>query len=353
MTLTNVGTIYYPPVFEGVGAPSTSTHMLLDAASEKAANVFCVTKTGTINKVSFRTFTVTTGATMDVRFETVDATNGNPSGTLWGTNTNVSHAIADTDDNLWLTTAAFTSGASVVCGDVAAVVIANPAASFGNLTLGAGYTWQRSGLPYGLLYTASWAKQTAPFFMTLQYDDGTIAKLPRLDGWSNITFLNATSASVYHGNKITLQFTCRVIGMYHFGNTSSSGTYTIKLFDVDGTTALGTISQDSDIKYLNNGMTCHIFSAPVTLKAGLTYWLAGASDGAATFRHYYADYGSTAERNASHPAGGAMCYSTATSPSGTGSWTDTTTRVLHMGLIIDQIDVSSGPLVGPGRLIRN
>ena len=41
--------------------------LLLDAASEKAGMVVTVPKAGNIRKIGFRTGTVTTGATMDVR----------------------------------------------------------------------------------------------------------------------------------------------------------------------------------------------------------------------------------------------------------------------------------------------
>ena len=45
----------------------TTTQLLIDGASEKAANIFRVSKTGTVNKILWATRTVTTGATLDVR----------------------------------------------------------------------------------------------------------------------------------------------------------------------------------------------------------------------------------------------------------------------------------------------
>jgi hypothetical protein len=48
------------------------------SVSDKCAYVFRAPKSGTISKVGFRTGTVGTGGTVDVRLETVSATDGNP-----------------------------------------------------------------------------------------------------------------------------------------------------------------------------------------------------------------------------------------------------------------------------------
>jgi hypothetical protein len=90
------------------------------------AYIFRAPKTGTITKVGFRTVTVITGATVDVRLETVSATDGHPTGSLVGTNANASQVIADTNDNVFFTVT-LTAGASVTAGDVLAVVVVAPA----------------------------------------------------------------------------------------------------------------------------------------------------------------------------------------------------------------------------------
>ena len=59
-----------------------------EAANEQAAGVFQAPFTGTIDKVIFATGTVATGGTVDVRLETVSIANGDPTGTLLGTNSN-------------------------------------------------------------------------------------------------------------------------------------------------------------------------------------------------------------------------------------------------------------------------
>ena len=97
----------------------------LDAGSEKAAVIDSAVAAKSIRKVRFRTGTVTTGATLDIRIETLDAS-GDPSGTLWAANTNVSHVLNATDDNVWLVTGALTADATLAVGDKYAIVIVNP-----------------------------------------------------------------------------------------------------------------------------------------------------------------------------------------------------------------------------------
>ena len=80
------------PPNSGTSSTTFGTPMLLNAASEEAAGVLYAPKTGTISKIGFLTGTVTTGDTVDARMETVSAANGDPTGTLLGTNSNGSQA---------------------------------------------------------------------------------------------------------------------------------------------------------------------------------------------------------------------------------------------------------------------
>lgn len=353
MGLTTIGTMYYPPI-GWYTLPALGNAILLDAAAEKCAFVLRAPQAGNIRKIHFVTGTVTTGATVDVRIETVSATNGDPTGTLWAANTNVAHTINNTDDNAWLTTAALTADATVAVGDLFAVVIVNDSGSPGNLNIMTTNSWSFSALPYTDHYTASWSKSSGAGgpIVVLEYSDGTTPRIPGVDPFYAVTNATSSSATLYRGMEITMPFTCRAIGFWTFAKPAASSSYTFKLFDADGTTALATNVLDSD-QYANFYYVLRIpFAAAVTLKAGSKYWLAGTSDGANNLRLEYVDYATSAILANCAPCGVAS-WSQATSPTGTGDWTNTATRQPAMGLIIDQIDVSSGPLVGPGRLIRN
>jgi hypothetical protein len=153
----------------------STTQMLIDAAGEKAGWVLRAPKTGNIRKVGFGLYTVTTGATMDVRIETVDMSTGFPTGTLWGTNTNASQVILDTDDYKWFTTQ-LTSDAAVTRNDLIAVVIVNPQTSYGNMIIPV-FSDDSRQLPYSAWYQAAWSRLGGPI-MALEYSDGSYESIP-------------------------------------------------------------------------------------------------------------------------------------------------------------------------------
>src|SRR3990167_3397480 len=118
----------FPPYpMNASAAPTlTTTTYVIDAAAEKVAIVVAASTAKDIHKVHVRTGTVTTGDTVDVRIETVDsATTGDPTGTLWQTNTNGALVIADGDDSVWKSVTLTADATSLVIGDVYAVVIVN------------------------------------------------------------------------------------------------------------------------------------------------------------------------------------------------------------------------------------
>lgn len=352
MALADVVLIEYPRC--GWYANVGSSDYLLDANGEKCAFIVQAPATGSIRKVGFFTTTVTTGDTMDVRIETVNATNGQPTGTLWGTNTNVAHTINAADDNTWHTTAALTADASVTKGDVLAVVIVN--STTGNLIISGMGGWGISQFPYIAHYTASWALSTGGGArVVLEYSDGTVPRIIGSEPMSAVGSDNSTSSTLYRGCEITLPCAVRATGLWGYLYAgAATGTHTYKLFDSDGTTALATITWDVDRELNASVYPKRLqFSSPVTLKANTKYWLAGTSDGTRNLRVYYYTFASTTIRDAFSHGGSGVSWSQATSPTGTGDWTNTATRIPMMGLLIDQIDFGSGPLVGPGRLIRN
>src|SRR5688572_2287311 len=92
------GGFFYPRMIGATGAVAPVVSLTLDASGEKIGWVLQAAATGAIDAIWFRTGTVTTGDTVDVRIETVDPSTGLPTGTLWSANTNVSVVIANGDD---------------------------------------------------------------------------------------------------------------------------------------------------------------------------------------------------------------------------------------------------------------
>lgn len=338
-----------PP--SAAGAPSFNTGYTLDAASEKVALILHAPKTGNIRKVGFRTSTVTTGETVDVRIESVDATTGDPSGTLLAANTNIAHVIADTDDNVWLTTANLTADAAVTKGDLIAIVIAAPgsgsfAFSIGEFADGAA----SSGpvFPYIDHFTTAWAKSTGGggYSFALEYSDGSYEVIPGCWPLSNVqsdTF-NNTSTPDERALKFRLPFPARVTGFWAW--LDLDGDCDIVLYDSDGTTPLLTKSLDKDVRVGTGGRSMTgFFSSTASLLANTYYRLAVKPTSATNLISYRLQVAAAAVMDG---LDGGQDFHGSTRVDA-GSWTDTTTDRPTVGLLIDAFDdgVSAGGGVGP------
>lgn len=355
MALQNVPPYYFPWRWIGMSGAnltdgnvyniSTSSVFLLDAADEAAGLVVTAPKAGNIRNVSFRTGTVTTGATVDVRIETVDAATGNPSGTLWATNTNVSHAINAADDNVWLTTGNLTASATVAKGDKIAVVIVNPSVSPGTLRIAS--MPQITQIPQGLLKTAgSWAKQLEVPAIALQYDDGSYGFIDNIfGGLTAITLTAFNSGST--PDEAAIKFTCpvkmTVSGIWaHVGNIAAGADFDLVLYDSDGSTVLESVSIDGDhaISTAADNPLAVRFDTDVTLNAGSSYRVAVKPTTANNISRCVADFISAAAI-ASSPIGPTTALTSTRTDA--GAWTDTDTdSVLLAGVIVTQLDDGAG-----------
>lgn len=353
MTVANVYGLMIPPLFIGSAAPAF-TSVLLDASGEKSAHIVQAPKTGSIHKVHWRTGTVTTPTDTDVRLETVElTTQGNPSGTLFGTNTNATQASASITSNTWITTT-LTADASVTRGDVLAVVIAPSGSPNYNVSHA---TLANVGFPYRRQFTTSWIGGASSSGATcaLEYSDGSFAYCPGVFPWSAINAHTIGSGST--PDEIALRFSfaapLRVSGAWIAAE--ADGDWSLVLYDSDGTSALQTATRDKEVRS-TNGFALHhhvIFPASQQLLASTTYRLSFKPTSATTGVIYSFDVAAAAILDQME-GGQNLHYSARTDA---GAWSETTTRRPMIGLIIDGIDDGAGagggggPLVG-GRLVQ-
>lgn len=341
------GRIFFPerPPF-GAGAIAFTSSGALDGTLEAIAYIFQAPKTGNLAKVGFRTTTVTTGATMDVRIESVSLTTGDPAGTLWSTTTNGSQVIADTDDNVWFLTT-LTSVAAVTRGDWLAVVIQQPVASFGNMTLATAPTGIAFETPYAdHLATAVWTKRLPTLIMALEYDDGSYDPIIGALPWSAVTnsTYNNTSTPDERGLKFKVPFRCKVGGAWLWANLANN--CTIKLYDSDGSTVLESLALDGDVSGSATPARRTIsFDSVVTLEKDTFYRLTLLPTAASDVALEEFTVNSAALMDAM--SGGQNLHLTTRTDA--GSWTDTTTQRPLMGIAIEALDDAvTGPKVHPG-----
>lgn len=342
MTSTSFGgTLKAPPLPLAVATSPNFGNILLDASGEKSAFVFQAPKTGNIDKLGFRTTTVTTGTTtVDIRLETFDTSTGEPTGTLFGTNTNVNQAIASSDDNVWFEVT-LTASASVTKGDILCIVVA-PSGTF-SLNIASYADDGARGFPQAMQYTTSWASlSTGAPVCSVRYNDGSYPPITGIFPFSNInshTYNSGSTPDVY-ANKINFPFNCKVSGAWVWADID--GDATIKLYDSDGVTVLASSNIYTNVpKLTGQSVNNVLLSSEVTLTANTDYWI-GLEPSSGTSLVLYSYEGSTSSIFGQFPLSSNFTYSTAKDPSGTGSWTDDATRQVTLGVEISEIDDGSG-----------
>lgn len=231
------GNNFYPGVFNG----PTNSSFTIDAAGEKVAFGFRVPKTGNIDRISLVVATVTSSQTIRGGLETVDAS-GDPTGTQYGGSAVGTQASPAAQTAYEITLA---TPASATIGDRIAAVFQFDS-SVGNLSI---YGSQQYILPintsYIDQYTTSWAHITNSLpVLSIRYDDGiyyNIGVMPAAVPTA-VTF-NSGSTPDERGNKITIPYAIRAIGMWYVLDQDNA--CDIVLYDSDGTTALETVAVSS------------------------------------------------------------------------------------------------------------
>lgn len=372
MTLVDVPQFWLPrsALDQNANTLGGTSGLLLDAADEKAALIFQPPKAGDIRKVHFRTGTVTTGATLDVRLETVSS--NVPTGTLWGTNTNVSHVVADTDDDAWLTTAALTADATVTQTDLdngtwMALVFVNPSGSPGTLYI-ARTPWTTANGnnqmgAYAAHYTSSWSTSSVlgKLNIVLEYSDGSIVRVPGVHPVHAIG--NTTIDTATNPDEVALRHLqsgkMRACGWWAVGYAGALRTCRVQVYESGNNTPLASAVYD-DTKMNSGGATITFygkFPAPVTLEHNTVYRLAFLPTTSDNLLVRYVDQASADIWDACE-GDQDMIYSerdrSGTTEPDSASWSDTTTRRLMAGYIIDQVDDGAsggGTIIIPKRRI--
>ena len=325
--------------------------VLMDASGEKAAVILRAPKAGDLSKVWFRTGTVTTGDTLKVSFQDVDATTGMPDETADQYRTVV---IGDTDDNIGVTTGIISStGAdggvkrTVTKNELVAIVFEFNSYVAGNLYIayadgigssggpqfpyvaqkvGAGPTWAKVGL----------ASLPA---IAIEYSDGTyecFGAMPLLSHTA-VTYASNTATADEYAMAFSLPFACRVVGMGCMIDMDGDTDFIL----YEGTTVRASVSMDKDSgrSSTSTGVLEVLFDASYDITASTAYRIAVKPTTTTSVQIVTFEFSSAAILDSLE--GGQEFYHS--SRVDAGAWDgDDTARRPAFWLLIGGIDVSAG-----------
>lgn len=346
MAITSLGTKIVTPDYPGApnSFPTFQLSVNLSVVGYKAANLFQVSKSGNISKIRIRTGTTANASNVyTVSVQTVDLTNGTPSGTLWAANTQKTGVTGFATNSSYSIT--LDAVATVNAGDLIAVVI-EITTFVGNNTVVLGVNDNGNGdtfIPASFNFTTAWSRGASTCGFGVEYSDGEFLSGPYIYPVSAIgsITLNTTSNPRMIGNKINFPMTTRCVGVWAFADADAD--FKITLFDSDGATSLGSITTDKDIPVAvtTAGTYLVYFSSPITLNANTTYYVMIEGLGANVTAYDYEGFSEEARK--AFPGGTIFSKVTTSTnaPSSPASYTDEVTKQTQLGLIIDGFDVSA------------
>lgn len=338
MSIVTIPPFYWPERIWTAGVLGVSTQAIVTATSQRMAFIFPAPKTGNIRTLQFRVTAATANGDTDCRLESVSSRN--PSGSLFGTNTN--GALAQASHAAGWKSVTMTADAAVTAGDELAMVLV-PSGGSTSVTFAVTIEGQAgpsgANYPYtGVSTSSSYSLNTASQFacFAVGYDDGSISFIPATwpSSAENSHAFNSGSTPDEIGIVLTPPGPLRARGCYlsiDFDNAAD-----IILYDTDGSTPLATVSP-SNVRATSGGVHEFMFSSPVSLTASSTYRLA-VKPGASNVTLYSFDVNAAGLLDMM--SGGQGIYWT--QQVNAGGWTETTTRRPLMGLIIDGIDSGGG-----------
>lgn len=324
-------------------APTIAAAFNMTSTVHATACIFPVKYLGTLTKIHFRFQTSNAGNDYIIQVETVDV-NGDPSGTLWATNT--SHQ----------------TGTGIAAGEYIATLTAG--AVFDTINTPFAITWRPSTyvgtcsitqyadgtagdfMPFlasSTNYTGGvWSARTGAPMIGLEYSDGTFVMYPGNFPFNatNTTIITTTSNPRMVGNAFTTALTRRITGVWFTGDNDSD--FYLDIFDSDGATKLYSISIDSDfpVGTTSAGTIAQYLSADLTFQAGSTYYVVSRSASGNIANYDLQTYSQVPLSAYNSGLLAKRCYTHTASPTGTGDWTIDTDKTSLIGILFDAVDTS-------------
>lgn len=349
------GSIWIPPQerWTSSSAPS-STSVTIDAIDDDLVLIFPIWKAGNIHKIYFATATVGTAGSIEIRIETVDATDGLPTGTLWATNTNVTVSVLATDDNV-VKSGVLTADATVALGDIIAIRLKGVSGAVGTIPIRYLSSFSPSScmFPYLMQDTANGSGKTGLATqnsggaqIVVEYSDGTVAACPENFAWLggsggglNFPTFNNSSNPDEIGIKIDpLGFGYRIVGFWAVIDQNTAADFDVRVYDDTSapTSPLCSRSCDKDLKRVATGGNVSMpFTGTATIDANRGCRVVLRPSSATNLKYSEAQVNVANDLNAL--PFGSYIYKTSREKDAPGVWSDDTTKRPLMGVICDQI----------------
>jgi hypothetical protein len=338
MTLVSLAQPFvWPVAFLHTSTPGVITMVTLDAAGEYASFIFQAWKDMTISHIGFRTGAVSGSPTANVRIETV-GTDGNPSGTLWATNTNI--VTGTLVANTWALHA-LTASASITRGQLVAVKIAyNSGTSFVVQQLTGTLLSLMPSLSYRVLNSGTPTQSVHSGLALVAVGSATNSFYPipgmfPLTAVASTDFASSSSPNRY-GIRFQLPFKAQLLAITFVSNLL--GDFDIGIYNDAGTLLDGT-SFDGDV--FHDGQPFQ-FDTPQTLNKN-TWYRATVEATTATTQEVFTMTLPSSDYVSASPYGSFGHLTTFTSP----NWDDTNTTIVPM-MQLSLLQVDDGDGAGGG-----
>ena len=300
----------------------------LSDADDKTGFLISVPRSGTLNKIWFRTEDVITGDTLRVSFQDLNAA-GYPDGTA---DQYRLVTIASVDDNTWFTTGSITSDGSdsgtkrtVTVGQTLGIVFDYATRTAGDMRISLGRNYSSSysfiGTNITINYETSWVTTgISSMCIALEYTDGvfyTPGCMPAVGSLS--TAVSSSTSPDELANIFSVPYPTTIWGLGITCNTLSLRPFDVVLYSSDGSTVLATGSFGSVPNTTGPIVTPIPFTTPYTLSAGTSYYASFRPSGTTNNNIYKNTFPSTVVMGAT--PFGSSCYGA--SRTNAGAWTTT------------------------------
>lgn len=311
----------------------------INNTDKKLAFIFEVGKTGSITKIGFRVGAVTTAQTLRVSLQTVDATTGNPTGTLYGGSAagTQSNPAANTYYTVTLGTPA-----TATQGDMVAIVIQFHSTA-GDLRINYvdSVAYISTNLSYAAVYVVSWLKYLYNGLTHVEYSDNSIEPIPGFmplkTSGTNISF-NVNSSPDEKGIKFKVPFPCNLKYIGILWGITPAGNLNIKLYDANNNVLVNLTGN----KVISGGIGNYWRIIDYELSKDIWYRLTVVPTEATNVTIVEDEFPSNDILDAL-PLG-KNCF--LTSRTDGGAWTDTNTKRPLFHLVFDSFDDGVGAGVG-------